>query len=107
MLLGIIDDPALVGHIVTKAAKALYLIPEDKAKLKGNTIREWLNSFEVDGRNTPNAWACQAAMTVLIQWGKALEFTNRESYLTAVYYLNPSNDKKVLLASKEIIDKLL
>lgn len=104
MLLKIKDDPALIGHILTKVAKEEGLIPVEKAKIKGNTIQEWVNSFEVDGKNTPNAWACRAGVSYLLSQ-KALKFENEESYLTVLFYMNPVNDPDVLKQSKAILDQ--
>lgn len=107
MLLDIKDDTALIGHIITKIAKENDLISQDKAKIKGKTIQEWINSFEVDGRNTPNAWACRAGVLMLLSNKTTLKFENREAYLTVLYYMNPENDLEILKKSKMKLDEFL
>lgn len=104
MLLKLKNDSILIGHIVTKVAKELGLIDQDKRKLRGKTVDEWVNSFETDGRNTPNAWACQAGASILVNAEKELCFENEESYLTLIYYLNPSQDKEAFSESRKRID---
>jgi hypothetical protein len=104
MLLKINDDLSYLGHLVTKVAKQEGLIDEAKGKIKGKTIQEWINSWEVSGKNTANAWACQAGVSIIISNDNPLEFESLEEYLTVLYYLNPSSDVKVLLDSKKILD---
>jgi hypothetical protein len=100
----VIDDLSLMGHLITKVAKEEGLIAEDKSKLKGNTIQEWANSWEISGKNTPNAWACQAAASLLVNGENSLVFESLEDYLAVIYYLNPSKDLETLLKSKKLVD---
>lgn len=100
-------DDAFLGHLVTKKAKELGLVSSDKKNLKGNTIQEWSESLAVDGRNTPNAWACTAAAHVLVEYGKRMSLSD-EGILALSYYFSPSEDEDVFFQSKAFVcDSLL
>lgn len=86
-LLGLPHDDKYLGYLVTRKAKDLGLVDEERKNLKGNTVVEWAESSETDGRNTPNAWACTAAIHVILDYSR--KFTLSEEEITAfAYYFN-------------------
>lgn len=84
-------DSRYLGFLVTKKAKELGLVGMDKPNLKGNTIDNWAVSSALDGKNTPNAWACTAAVRVLVDMGYMAQI--KASPLVFAYYYDPDPSK--------------
>lgn len=83
-------DSRYLGYLVTCKAKELGLISEEKANLKGNTVDEWTTSLKFDGKNTPNAWACTAAVRLLVDF-ECYEYFKSAPYAFA-YYFDPTGE---------------
>lgn len=106
-LLGLPHDEKYLGYLLTKKAKELELIDEDRKNLKGNTLVEWSESTETDGRNTPNAWACTAAIHVLLDYGKKVAL-NENEVIAFAFYLSPSNmDQDAFFQAKALVSNTL
>lgn len=102
-LLCLPHDDKYLGYLLTKKAKALGLIDDDRNNLKGNTVVEWSESTETDGRNTPNAWACTAAIHVLLDYDKKVALDENE-IIAFAFYLSPSNlDQDAFFQAKALV----
>jgi hypothetical protein len=91
-LLGLPHDPAYLGYLVTRKAKELGLVNEDRKNIKGNTLLEWSVSTETDGYNTPNAWASKAAVHLLLDYRPALSLSSAEICAFAYYLSQPGDE---------------
>jgi hypothetical protein len=106
-LLSLPHDHKYLGYLLTKKAKDLGLVSEDRKNLKGNTVVEWSESVETDGRNTPNAWACTAAIHVLLEYGRKVPLSEDE-LIAFAFYLTPDNlDEDSFFQAKSLITNSL
>lgn len=93
ILLKLPHDDKYLGYLVTQKARELGLVDENRKNLKGNTLVEWSKSHETDGRNTPNAWACTAAVHLILDYDNKEKLTEDELD-TFAYYLSHNNENE-------------
>jgi hypothetical protein len=106
-LLALPHDEKYLGYMLTKKAKELGLVGGDRPTLKGHTISEWAESRETDGRNAPNAWACTAAIHVILDYSRRFSLSEEE-ITTFAFYLNPKiGDDDAFFQAKALITNTL
>lgn len=95
-----------IGYLITRMAKQLELISENKAALKGKTLRAWADE-ESYTEQIPKEWACRAAANLMVKYKfKVNVRTDRGLYWAIIYYLSPSEDLDVIAQSKVVIDQI-
>lgn len=103
VLLGLPHDEKYLGYLLTQKAKEIELVDQNKKTLKGNTLLEWAKSAETDGRNTPNAWACTAAVHLLLDYKVKLTLSSEELDTFAYYLSHTAGEEDAFYQAKALI----
>lgn len=102
-LLSLPHDEKYLGYLLTQKAKEIKLVDENRKTIKGHTLSEWAKSSETDGRNTPNAWACTAAVHLILDYKIKLTLSSEELDTFAYYLSHDTGEDDAFYQAKALI----